>query len=653
MRVLAWFLGAFVFASSTVGVTAPRDRRTPLDELRANLARGNTFEPGELLVRTTMSKDALVRVARNLGCAYDHGIGQRPLHILRCDPKRSIEETVAKWQVVAGVSWVEAAFHDDQLEALPDDLDPLQWYHHNTGQTVDRVAGTAGADMGSADAWDVTTGARERVVAIIDVGLYAAHLDLAPQIWSNGGETCGNGRDDDGNGYVDDCSGWDFGEDDRDPSPLTMPEMRTDGSNCLRWHATYIAGLAGAAGNNGRGVTGTAWNVSLMNIKRHIDDTCRSTTTRTVEAVAYALDNGADAIGMSFNSSTASTELENMLQEADVRGMIAVMSAGNGGTNDDTDERYPNNYDVPGKIIVASTDNRDRLDDGSNYGARTVHIGAPGTYVVSTAIEGPNEYGVGTGTSMSVGFVLGAIALGKAAFPGVSGHDVRTAIFEGGEPLPSLDCAQTQRCVITGRRLDLFGMLSKLSDDYPSALTVASIDVDESGPADGVFSPGERGTIRVTLANGGTGAAHAVKASLALVDGPDGIRVPVPEASVGGVLAGSSIDVGADVLPSFEIDAACAGIDYTAGFELTFTDKFGRSTTARLGAHVVCPSAGGADAGVASDGGAIEDAGSDPNGEPIEEGSAGGCTSTELPSRGPTPFVGLALVALVLAARKR
>ena len=80
------------------------------------------------------------------------------------------------------------------------------------------------------------------------------HEDLKANMWTNPNEIAGNGKDDDNNGFVDDVHGWDFYDDDNNPD---------DGGS----HGTHCAGTIGAVGNNGKGIVGVCWNVSMVGIR--------------------------------------------------------------------------------------------------------------------------------------------------------------------------------------------------------------------------------------------------------------------------------------------------------------------------------------------------------------------------------------------------
>src|SRR5262249_1039535 len=103
-------------------------------------------------------------------------------------------------------------------------------------------------------AWDITTGDPSVVIAHTDTGAQADHPGRAAKIWLNTGEICDNGIDDDGNGYIDDCVGWNF------PDGTPFP---TDTNG----HGSNTAGIMGAVGNNGVGVTGLMWNAQIMILK--------------------------------------------------------------------------------------------------------------------------------------------------------------------------------------------------------------------------------------------------------------------------------------------------------------------------------------------------------------------------------------------------
>ena len=136
-----------------------------------------------------------------------------------------------------------------------------QWGHHNKGNCVPRfgdgqLVGIADADADLPEAWSLTTGNANHVIAIIDTGVKFDHPELIGRFWENTDEISGNGIDDDGNGYVDDRDGWDFVDNDNNPtfSPGTA----------LKDHGTRMAGIVAANTNNGIGVAGVDWKCYVM-----------------------------------------------------------------------------------------------------------------------------------------------------------------------------------------------------------------------------------------------------------------------------------------------------------------------------------------------------------------------------------------------------
>ena len=258
--------------------------------------------------------------------------------------------------------------------------------------------------------WERTTGDRKVVVAVIDDGVALDHPDLAPNLWTNPDEVAGNGRDDDGDGYIDDVHGYDFVREMGDPSPPT------GGS---RWHGTHVAGIIGAAGNNGTGVTGVNWAVSLMALRAlgpaggRADDLAR--------AIDYATDHGARIINASWGGGGASQAIARAVQRAGEHGVLFVAAAGNAGA--DTLD-FPASLELPTVLSVGATTPLGTRAAFSNRGAL---VEAPGVGILSTT--SPGNYERYDGTSMASPHVAGVAALLLAAHPNATLAQVRSAIL--------------------------------------------------------------------------------------------------------------------------------------------------------------------------------------------------------------------------------
>lgn len=355
---------------------------------------------------------------------------------------------------------------------------PDQWAINNTGQASNfSPPGTPGADISAFDAWDISTGSRSVVVAVLDTGIDYTHPDLRDNMWRNPGEIAGNGVDDDQNGFVDDVFGWDFGDNDNDPIERQVGP-----------HGTQVAGTIGATGNNAIGVVGINWQVSLMALKVFPSDGSGSPRFAQVNALEYSvmMKRRGTNIVVSNNSygSLANatdqqfdTSAQIAIQEHTDAGILFVASAGNDGNDNDSPVRaYPASYDNPFIISVAATDNRDQLADFSDYGATTVDLGAPGVQVLTTARDGAYEYI--DGTSFSGPYTAGVVALMASVNRFATKESLKAALLGSVDVVPGL-----QGRVATNGRLNAFNAVRQARVDGLFVTTISpgtqSADVRE------------------------------------------------------------------------------------------------------------------------------------------------------------------------------
>ncbi|WP_228499107.1 S8 family peptidase, partial [Thermogemmata fonticola] len=358
--------------------------------------------------------------------------------------------------------------------------------------------------IGAPIAWDVTTGMPKFVVGVVDTGIDYNHQDLFMNIWinnaeiptsirntltdadgdgvitfrdlnhsSNSGKVTDNngngvidpadifrstsqggwldGVDQDSNGYVDDLFGWDFANNDNDPM---------DDNN----HGTHVAGTIGAVGNNGVGVTGINWSLSLMALK-FLDSSGNGLVSRAVMAIDYATTKGVKLTNHSWGGANYSASLAAAISRARDAGHIIVAAAGNSGQNLDSSPQYPASYSTSynNVITVASVNSSDQLASSSNYGANTVTLAAPGVSILSTVRN--NGYSYFSGTSMAAPHVTGAIALYWASNPTLSYTQVIDKLKASVDPISGLSGK-----VLTGGRLNVGKMFDSTTPSGPKVV---------------------------------------------------------------------------------------------------------------------------------------------------------------------------------------
>ena len=300
-----------------------------------------------------------------------------------------------------------------------------------------QVQAVPGIDIGLADAWRLYDGgSRDVVVALVDTGIDYTHEDLAGRIWTNVDEIPGNGIDDDGNGYVDDVYGWNFYSDTNDVYVGTEDA-----------HGTHGAGTIAANADNGVGIAGIVQSdhVKVMAAKALGGSDGSGTTASIIQAIQYAEANGAQICNLSLGSSQNDPALYRTMASSD---MLFVVAAGNDGTDLETSPSYPASYDLDNVISVANIRYDGELDPTSSYGAASVDLAAPGSYILSTTPGGTYSYM--TGTSMAAPMVSAAAAMVYSAFPNATLADVKDILLASVQKLDSLSDRTA-----TGGMLDL------------------------------------------------------------------------------------------------------------------------------------------------------------------------------------------------------
>ncbi len=415
-------------------------------------------------------------------------------------------------EILAGdpaVEWAEKvplAF----CQLVPPDPDfPSQWPLHNVGQT----GGVPDADIDAVEAWDVEDGGSHPVVvAVIDTGIDYTHPDLAGKIWTNPGEdpwsdpldpSTGNGIDDDGNGFVDDWKGWDFVG-----ANVFLPLPDNDPLD-LFGHGTHVAGIVGAA-SNGAGGVGVNFHARILPIKIGGDSEFLN-SLMAIEAVDYLIDlktrpvhgePGLRVVNASWAMLVPLQAMKTAIEAAGAAGILFVCAAGNGGfdaVGDNIDKppllqgSWPAAFDSKTILSVAATDATDTLASFSNYGPRSVDLGAPGvayfstmpTYevILNTQYGYLLDYDFLSGTSMAAPCAAGAASLLWAKRPELTPCEVKSLLMDSVDPLGSL-----ANKTVTGGRLNLAAAIaaSPVDTDGDGEPDVCDGDDDNDGCPDGL-----------------------------------------------------------------------------------------------------------------------------------------------------------------------
>jgi hypothetical protein len=370
----AIILGALAFPAVAGATGAPL-----LSDPSAPSTPAPAFAPGQVIVEWAPGSERAEKTEarEEAEVTFESNLGAPAFQLVKVEPGQSVGEAIDELEGEPAVLVAERDAMDHPLAVPNDPLFDEQWALQNIGATINEETGIPGDDINVIPAWDRTVGTPSIVVADIDGGYNFNSPDLEKVVWTN---------------PVDGTHGRDFvGADPNEPKEDADP---SEEDPFTAGHGIHTAGIIGAAGNNGVGITGVAQNVRIMPLRvcsspsRTAEPVCP--TSSIIAAINYAGRNGARVANLSLGGGETSTaEVDAFAANP---GTLYVIAAGNNSSDNDLVPEYPCDEEpgtsgVPGAIenivCVAATGQFDQLASFSDYGANSVDLGAPGKQILS------------------------------------------------------------------------------------------------------------------------------------------------------------------------------------------------------------------------------------------------------------------------------
>ena len=347
---------------------------------------------------------------------------KKDTYILNFESNQNIDHLIKQYKNSNLFEYVEPDFigvgggKKIKLQSIPNDTYFSRQYGLYNDGTFSLSSATNDADIDMDLGWDIEQGDQSIIVAVLDSGIKLDHPEFSGRLWTNPNETL-NGIDDDNNGYIDDINGWDFANNDYDP---------TDDHG----HGTNVTGIIGANSNNNLGYSGVDWNCKLM-IGKILDENNSGYYSWWTDGIYYAVDNGAKVINMSVGGSGFSSSMKDAIDYAYNNGVTVVACMMNENNNTTF---YPAGYQ--NTIAVGATNPNDERSapffwsttSGSNYGNH-IDVVAPGNYIYGIDHQSETNYNFyWGGTSQEAPLVTGLSSLLLAQDADKTPDDIRSII---------------------------------------------------------------------------------------------------------------------------------------------------------------------------------------------------------------------------------
>jgi subtilisin family serine protease len=383
-----------------------------------------------------------------------------------------IKDLAEKISAIPGVEYAEPNYIGS-LCAAPND----PFYASKQKPVYDRI--------GLEQAWSVTTGSPDTLVAVLDSGIDATHPDFTDRVLP-------------GYNFVDDSA---------------------DTTDHLG-HGTRVAGIIGARGDDGVGMTGVCWDCRILPVVVAQRNGEIATDT-LVQAIEFAWRQGADVINMSLAVEGKSKALE---AECNIASNHAILVAAAGNEGQNLVERYPAAFESV--LSVGAVDENGNRASFSNYNLPGVNefvdLVAPGTDIFSSIPGNKYDGANGKGTSFSAPIVAGVAALLRSKYPTQSTGAIRSHLESNTDPLGSFV------------KKGLVDTAKALSNPLKPILKVAGVTIRDGTPlnasndADSALDGGEAAEIVVELENEGADL-DAFTASLSTSAGDVTIATPTAQ----------------------------------------------------------------------------------------------------------------------------